>query len=107
MFEKHVYQGILLVGEHQSKIILFLGFHARRDPTIRVRMFITLEEFYVSSEVYVRMFITLEIPSEASEGESCPNKMKHSYGSGAWNFLSNGYPAKASGRGHCIHNNNV
>ena len=54
-------------GNH-SKIIPFLRFHAKKDPTIRVKMFITLEKCSNTSKVDVRMFITLEIPSEVGEG---------------------------------------
>ena len=54
-------------GRH-SEILPFLRFHAKKDPTIRVNMFITLEKCSNTSKVGVRMFIILEIPSEVGEG---------------------------------------
>ena len=66
-FEKLVYQGVLLVGEPQFRIPLFVSFHDRGTPTIMVRTFITLEEIFGSSEDEARMFITLDGPPEAGE----------------------------------------
>ena len=42
LFEKLVYQGVLLVGEPWLRIPLLLSFHAKETPTIMVGTFITL-----------------------------------------------------------------
>ena len=68
LFEKPVCRGSLVVDERHSKILPFLSFHAKKDPTIRVKMFITLEKCSNTSKFDVRMFITLERPSKACEG---------------------------------------
>ena len=59
LLEKPIFQVILLADGSHSEIMPSLGFHAKRDPTIRVKMFITLEKFSDFSKVGVRMFITL------------------------------------------------
>ena len=68
LIKKLVYQGVLLVGEPRLGIPLLLSFHARGTPTIMVRMFITLEYLFISSEAEARMFITSDGPHEAVEG---------------------------------------
>ena len=69
-FEKLVYQGVLLVGEPQFRIPLFVSFHDRGTPTIMVRTFITLEEIFGASEADEMMFITLVGPPDDGEGIS-------------------------------------
>ena len=59
LLDKPIFQFILLVDGSHFEILLSLGFHDKRDPTIRVKMFITLEKFSDASKVGVRMFITL------------------------------------------------
>ena len=67
-FENIFYQVVLLAREPQLRIPLLLIFHARGTPTIMVRMFITLEEIFDTSETEERMFITLDGTPEAVEG---------------------------------------
>ena len=67
LFEKPIFQGILVADGHHSEILPFLIFHAKKAPTIRVKMFITLEKCSNTSKIEVRMFITLERNSEAGD----------------------------------------
>ena len=65
-FEKLIYWGLLLVGQHSS--MHFPDFCTKKAPTIRVGMFIVLEKPSSASKVMERMFITLDGPPEAGEG---------------------------------------
>ena len=56
ILEKPVFQYIISSNGIHFEILPFLGFHAKRDPTIRVKMFITLEKFSNISKVNGRMF---------------------------------------------------
>ena len=67
LLKKPIFLRILLVDGHHFEIMLFMGFHAKRDPTIRVKMFITLEMFSDIGKVKGSMFITLQWPSEDGE----------------------------------------
>ena len=96
--EKSVCQGVLMIGESQPKVPLFLSFHTRGNPTIMVRMFITVEDISNSSKVKERMFITVDGPLEAGEEleHRCLNRLHHLHGSYASNFLSNKHSSKTS-----------
>ena len=68
LLRKSVVRYVLLNEGCCSEIPPFLGLRTEVAPTIRVKMFITLENIYEASKVNVRMFIKLEIPFEAGEG---------------------------------------
>ena len=65
-FEKLIYWGLLLVGQHRS--MHFPDFCTKNAPTIRVGMFIVLEKPSCVNKVMDRMFITLDGPLQAGEG---------------------------------------
>ena len=65
-FEKLIYWGLLLVGQHSS--MHFPDFCTKKAPTIRVGMFIVLENPSSASKVMERMLITLNGPPEVGEG---------------------------------------
>ena len=67
LFEKLVYQGVMLIFDPRSKIPMFLSFLSKRAPTIRVRTFIALDKIPDTSEGKGRMFITLYGPSKVGE----------------------------------------
>ena len=68
LFEKPICRVILVADGSHSEIMPFLIFHAKKAPTIRVNMFITLEKCSNTSKFDLRMFITLERPFESCEG---------------------------------------
>ena len=57
-FEKPVCRGILVADGRHFEILPFLSFHAKKAPTIGVKMFIKLEKCSNTNKVDVRMFIT-------------------------------------------------
>ena len=65
-FEKIIYWGLLLVGQHSS--MHFPNFCTKKAPIIEVGTFIILENPSSASKVMERTFITLNGPPEPGEG---------------------------------------